>query len=273
MDSTQRSKGAGDAKQKLSQQEADDMCVIQRMRLKLTALIYFSTALNQRNSPLLRLPGELRNQIYEYVIGGLTIDSLTKYARTRRGVHPREAPGAPVLGQRIIVSKLVDRTPDCSSHTVVSQALGFLTVCRRVFSEAHLMPFTLSTLAIRPVDLEPFLDELTAAQRNAITTYKVSKSVATTTPRSLGDWNFEYNYRNSYRRRSEAEDTFLYWSDLDVLSTVRGLERVLVGNQYYKDLLAYEELDREMIVAKIQEYVGGRIVQVEFDDRPVMLSG
>jgi hypothetical protein len=31
-------------------------------------LTSWSTVLNDRNSPLLRLPGELRNRIYEYVI-------------------------------------------------------------------------------------------------------------------------------------------------------------------------------------------------------------
>jgi hypothetical protein len=32
-----------------------------------------STLLNQRQSPLLRLPAELRNRIYEYTLGGNTI--------------------------------------------------------------------------------------------------------------------------------------------------------------------------------------------------------
>ncbi|EUC46072.1 hypothetical protein COCMIDRAFT_54347, partial [Bipolaris oryzae ATCC 44560] len=62
---------------------------------------------NQRESPLLRLPAEVRSMVWEYVFGGYHIY-----------VYPRE------IHRRI---------------------LRLMTVCRQIFMEAVLLPFRLNT--------------------------------------------------------------------------------------------------------------------------------
>ena len=48
-----------------------------------------STKANQENSPLLRLPAELRNQIYAYVCDTMTVDVPEKYKYVRSGSSMR----------------------------------------------------------------------------------------------------------------------------------------------------------------------------------------
>jgi hypothetical protein len=48
-----------------------------------------STKANQENSPFLRLPAELRNQIYPYVCDTMTVDAPEEYEYVRSGFNMR----------------------------------------------------------------------------------------------------------------------------------------------------------------------------------------
>jgi hypothetical protein len=79
------------------------------------------------NSPLLCLPGELRNQIYEYAFGGHLIE-FGHESRSRIGVRYCYA-------RRFGMSNWSD---------LLSQT----TVCRQIYEEMHLLPFALNTVFI-----------------------------------------------------------------------------------------------------------------------------
>jgi hypothetical protein len=76
----------------------------------------YSTALNVRSSPLIRLPGELRNLIYGYALGE---DRFGCYGFVRR-THPTLA-----WGER-------------------ENRLALLRVCHQIYEEAALLPFSLN---------------------------------------------------------------------------------------------------------------------------------
>jgi hypothetical protein len=69
-----------------------------------------STELNQRNSPLLRLPAELRNQIYMFAFCNITVDVRSRYEND------------PIDNQNLI-----------QGHRRV---VGLLTTCRQLHHEA-----------------------------------------------------------------------------------------------------------------------------------------
>jgi hypothetical protein len=122
----------------------------------LTATNY-STLRNAQESPLLRLPPELRNEIYEYTLGGLQI-------------RPGHRLGGPGMWQ--VLSKPVDA--DLSAPWQKMHYIAPLTLaCRQIHTEAGLLPFKLNEITLGP--LEPFLlamNRLTDRQRNAIRTIR-----------------------------------------------------------------------------------------------------
>ncbi|KAH8733005.1 hypothetical protein GQ44DRAFT_766072 [Phaeosphaeriaceae sp. PMI808] len=97
---------------------------------------------NQRESSLLRLPAEIRNIIYEYVLGGRTY-------RFKDALHFKHA-RLNTNGER---------------HT-----LGLLSVCHQIYSEASLLPYSLNTFSFREFEmsLRPFLHHRHLAHFRAI---------------------------------------------------------------------------------------------------------
>jgi hypothetical protein len=99
-----------------------------------------SIPLDQSNSPLFRLPAELRNVIYAYVFDDL-------------------------------VFEIFDRAPtaylDCRRNQGHSRAL--LLVCRQIYIEARLFPFSSGTFRLEhPRYLRKWLIYITSEQRSAI---------------------------------------------------------------------------------------------------------
>jgi hypothetical protein len=74
-----------------------------------------STQLNATNSPLLHLPGELRNQIYGYVLGDLKLKFYLYKASFRKK----------------------------------GNKLELLFTCRQVYAETALLPYTLNTFTFK----------------------------------------------------------------------------------------------------------------------------
>ncbi|KAG9188772.1 hypothetical protein G6011_07477 [Alternaria panax] len=98
-----------------------------------------ATKRNTAESPLLRLPAELRNEIYKYALG--------------RHVYPVPGDGR--------------KNP---------RALNLVRVCRQIQQEAAFLPYSLSVLSSRmAIHLEEFVSRLSISQRNAIETIQLSE--------------------------------------------------------------------------------------------------
>jgi hypothetical protein len=100
-------------------------------------------ALHQASS-FLRLPAELRNQIYTYVIGGETFDIYCWRRYTPYGFATR------ILRKR-------------------RAFLALLAVCRQLYSETRLLPFRLNAFRFKSQDaFHSWLDKFALDQREAI---------------------------------------------------------------------------------------------------------
>ncbi|KAH5516048.1 hypothetical protein HBI31_006450 [Parastagonospora nodorum] len=130
---------------------------------------------NQRNSPLLRLPGEIRNRIYEHVLGGNTIRIRYETYRPNNKddalsrVVPVFKYHCTVFHKRVDPYKL-KQLPDVETST------GFPLlndVCRQLYLETGPLPFKLNTIAFEKYNtVFNFLvheQRLTRQQRQALT--------------------------------------------------------------------------------------------------------
>ena len=102
-----------------------------------------STALNSQKSPLLRLPGELRNQIYEYVIGG---SEFYSYKDGPNSLHFRLC--AKPYGE-----------PTQESHANWSNLFSLSISCKQLLKETSHLPWSLN---IFQVGLGPEFDNFLA---------------------------------------------------------------------------------------------------------------
>lgn len=247
----------------LSQQDSDAMWANRATGMYRMVLTSNSTALNQRNSPLLRLPGEIRNCIYAYVLGGLIINSpkpLRLYIRLLRQTSSFES--------RICTSAYKDGSTNPSQ--AMSSHLDLLYTCRSIFIETSLLPFALNKFEIHSMKLSHFLGGLTTTQKDAITTLKIDHSLLMIEyHRDLSRWVINHHFG---RVRDGADDLFVYWSGLQELAHMKGLKCVEVGNTYFAELGVTAPVKRETVVAKIRESVGGRNIQVAVDDPPMWLG-
>ncbi|KAI4707661.1 hypothetical protein J4E89_007766 [Alternaria sp. Ai002NY15] len=96
---------------------------------------------NQRESPFLRLPGEIRNQIYAYVFRDTMIPKFSQMFKA-----------------------------DLERRLPVPADLRLLTVSRQVHAETRLLPFKLYAFQVLPQDISTFINKLSNVQRDAITT-------------------------------------------------------------------------------------------------------
>ncbi|KAH5409324.1 hypothetical protein HBI46_172450 [Parastagonospora nodorum] len=116
------------------------------------------TLRNAEQSPLLRLPAELRTKIYQYTLGGLEI-TLTRS----------------IIAQRLCLNSR-ERAANDERHPFykLPSPSATLLSCRQVNSEAKLLLFSSNHFSIE--SFEPFmefLDALSPAQRNAIGTVRI----------------------------------------------------------------------------------------------------
>ncbi|KAF2253549.1 hypothetical protein BU26DRAFT_387494, partial [Trematosphaeria pertusa] len=104
---------------------------------------------NQQESPLLQLPPEIRNRIYEYVLGGRT-------------VHITKKPYRPAEGKLLSVS-------GNEKHF-----LSFLAVSRRLYAETAVLPYKLNTFSAHdPGVLREWLANLLPARRDAVASIRL----------------------------------------------------------------------------------------------------
>lgn len=109
---------------------------------------------NRAASPLLRLPPEVRNRIYEFVLGGhrIIVDYTPhdhEYTTQVEYTHNEHGAKKRIETRRLrnhfgggLKHRIVDDKRDRGSTTL---HLGLLRVCRQVYEEAALLPYVLNS--------------------------------------------------------------------------------------------------------------------------------
>ncbi|KAI4957604.1 hypothetical protein J4E86_004743 [Alternaria arbusti] len=103
---------------------------------------------NQRELAFLRLPVEIRNQIYAYAL---------RHTKIPKFSGPYE----------IDVIRCLPLPAD----------LWLLAVSRQIHAETRLLPFKLNAFQMLPKDIGIFVNKLSNAQRDAITTFRASSAL------------------------------------------------------------------------------------------------
>ncbi|KAH7086857.1 hypothetical protein FB567DRAFT_592725 [Paraphoma chrysanthemicola] len=105
---------------------------------------------HNRNSPLLRLPGEIRNRIYEYAFGGENVYSIAIFSTPEVEGWDSE-----------VFNSNIPNFGDLVSPTMV---------CRQIYDEARTLPYALSTFIMNHYgcSLVMWIKQLHDWQRNAI---------------------------------------------------------------------------------------------------------
>ncbi|CAO2656961.1 Nn.00g057640.m01.CDS01 [Neocucurbitaria sp. VM-36] len=144
------------------------------------------TLRNQHESPLLRLPGEIRNKIYIYIfrVGSVRV-CCERLSPTATNAYPK--------------------------HAVIHymrRHLAIIEACRQTYAEAHRLPFTLNEIVGSAESINAaFTDRFSKAQAGALTAIDISISWETQYeryPRSRADWKMQYG------RYPQSEDTGLF---------------------------------------------------------------
>jgi hypothetical protein len=201
-----------------------------------------SRARNREQSPLLRLPGELRNKIYEYAMSDVTIT-----------IFPSSNPRKPFQ----LYAYLARGAADAISSSNVLDMTGLMRTCQQVYLETRLLPFQAITFHVNSDgSFITFLEKLLGAERDAITTVQLS-----TVDANMGG-NLYISVAASRRNDEESQRIhldFLEWSWNLGLDRLVGLKRVVVepSTQWY-----YGSEGERFLRAGISRCIKGRDVPV-----------
>lgn len=128
-----------------------------------------STVSNSRDSPLLRLPPELRNRIYELTLGGLRISVDEMYLRFHKRM-PRKT--------SIQSDSSTSVLPRAYSHAICL----FPSTCRQIYSETATLLFELNRFYVSTsAELGAFVGNISPTQRDAITEITIWSTCLTVT--------------------------------------------------------------------------------------------
>ncbi|KAH4311692.1 hypothetical protein HBI81_129930 [Parastagonospora nodorum] len=166
---------------------------------------------NRQRSPLLRLPGELRNKVYEYVLSSVTVSVFPPSdAQYRYQLH------AHISGP--VAAPTADPT--------VSNAMALTRVCRQISVETVSLPLQLFTFYINSDESFPkFLNYLLPIQRDAIKTIQISTPDAMEGG-SLFHWVQRRTDNDFPSQKLHLE--YLEWSMNLALDHLEGLKQVVV---------------------------------------------
>jgi hypothetical protein len=134
-------------------------------------LINLRTESNSK-SPLLRLPPEIRNRIWEYTVGGKVLD-VTHFAR--RKSH-----------------RYIEEVTTISKDSFPQHSHALLQVCRQIYAETALLPFSKNTFRFEKEQAFEWARQLLKFQRNLlenvhVVTHRAQRLYGWTTPRSNKD--------------------------------------------------------------------------------------
>ncbi|KAI8939956.1 hypothetical protein NX059_003682 [Plenodomus lindquistii] len=208
--------------------------------------------LNQQASPLLRLPGEIRNSIYSLVLGGITIEV-----------------GNPcTCGENCTsfdVSIWAHEAP-CGSRVHLDLITDILLVSRQVYSETKLLLFKLNKISIFCEDLVSFRRHISRAQWNAIATFKIPQGDVRSSCNCpncvIGDWVSIGG--------ASAE---VGHPGLKCLSAAVGLELVIVEDWCpHTDEHQDGTTHKKEVTELINKSAGNREIKVIFEECPASLG-
>jgi hypothetical protein len=189
-----------------------------------------SEARNRKQSPLLRLPGELRNKVYEYAMSEITV-TVFPYKGGYKPYH---------------LQAHLNDTPSSTRH--VTDVLSLTRVCRQVRAETCHLPLRSITFHVASDrSFHDFLQVLSEAERNAISTIQISTPDAQAGGASA--LFVKYSRVNDYKSQGEHLD-LLEWSYALAFDRLGGLKRVVVeqDKQWYY-ARAQQHLLREGIIS------------------------
>jgi hypothetical protein len=130
------------------------------------------TQQNQLDSPILRLPAELRNKIYQYifgdkVIGLYVLPKIPRAKGSRNGEYQR-------VTKSNIEALSSGRHDNMPQNGKPSYTFALVKVCRQIYSEARMLPFHLNTFGVpRPDDLK-FLLSVMQLQLSEVRTVRLT---------------------------------------------------------------------------------------------------
>ncbi|KAF2277408.1 uncharacterized protein EI97DRAFT_290545 [Westerdykella ornata] len=180
------------------------------------------------NSPLLRLPPEIRNMIFRYAVGGMTFDFTAcerPWLQRLRGWKPRV-------------------------NNPIKNCFSLLRVCRQIYSETALLPFSANTFHIsedQQEDFDDWLQDRLPIERDAIT------SLQYTACQPLIVSPFPRSHWYKVMSRAVSAQSRLRWLNL----TVRHWPSKIILNgkevclrQYYKKLRSETRRAKKRIEAE-----------------------
>ncbi|KAL5121288.1 hypothetical protein ACEQ8H_000756 [Pleosporales sp. CAS-2024a] len=197
---------------------------------------------NRHRSPLLRLPGELRNKVYEYVLGGVIVSVFPSVdARFAYQLHAHRTSPSATLGE----------------DPTMLEAMALLRVCRHIYAETRFLPLKLFTLHVNSGgSFFEFLKTLHPMERDAITTIQVSTPDANEGGTLLHCVNrLVGNDFNSQKIHLEL----LEWSLHLSLDQLGGLKRVIVEEQ---GQWIYQKGNEHFLRDGIASCVNGRNIDI-----------
>lgn len=197
-------------------------------------------ARNQRQSPLLRLPGELRNKVYEYTFS----DAIVSVYRS--SAPPEYFKMNPYIGS------------GSSYFTTAPPELAALTkTCRQIYADTHLLLFRLITLHVHSDgSLGYLLSTLENSQQHAIATIQL-----TTQDASVGGTLLESITKrpgNDLVYQGDYLD-LLEWMESLPFDKLPGLSRVIVEED---GQWAYKRAGEATLRAGVAHCLKGREVEI-----------
>ncbi|KAH7076476.1 hypothetical protein BKA63DRAFT_411228, partial [Paraphoma chrysanthemicola] len=196
---------------------------------------------NREQSPLLRLPGELRNKIYAYALSDGIVTVFGPRGEKKYHFHAQLAAAS---GQQ-------------HSATNLLSILGFTTACRQLHAETQSLVFPSITFHIHSDgSFVEFLDDITEAQRDTIANIQLTTPDAREGGRV---WAHSTLYPRNDHRSQEMHLDYLEWSAALPLNRLAGLKRVIVEDD---EQWIYSSLDENYMRWGVKSLVEGRGVEV-----------
>jgi hypothetical protein len=184
-----------------------------------------SEILNARTSPLLRLPAELRNRVYDCVFGNIVI-TMARATTRRPAKRPR-------------TYRYLSARQQGSSKNL-KPLYGLIFVCRKLYAETQLLPFTSSMFYIE--------------------NHCIKRLQLTVAPKlwTMGS-HICIDYRTIRPQNCTPKEKFVY---CDLVSLV-GLKRITVLER--PDICRLNKAGEDKIVANLTEHTGRDDIVVEFE--------
>ncbi|KAH7408373.1 hypothetical protein DE146DRAFT_372209 [Phaeosphaeria sp. MPI-PUGE-AT-0046c] len=199
-------------------------------------------ARNRLRSPLLRLPGELRNRVYELAMSDTVVS-----------VFPSVKPHVPYQ----LHAHLSGHATDYVGALGMSLVTNLSRVCRQIAAETRLLAFQSATFYIHSDgSFISFIDSLSNAKRGAISTIQIS------TPDAYAGGTLWCSVKSSVGNDDYSQQIhldYLEWSWHLSLERLTGLKQVVVEED---EQWVYDKVGERFLREGISSCVRGRNIAI-----------